>query len=282
MTENLNISQGLKNSNTDNSQDNLLEDVRENHVTDSEIQKLKEALKFSQDENGHLQNELWYSKKKYSELEEDYFFSKQTIENLKRSLDASIERIEKQHRRFLVFKISSIFLISVLLGSILLFCYNGWIETGISGFVNGIIYKNPTSAPSSSAPLVTPSVQNNTPSPIPLPTNTPSLIGLAKKAEKDTQGQSLDMQLNEFQKQLNDTSASLRATKDTKKYTYSEEEVWQYCMNRWEYYDRLEGGYAGDKYTNQVFKDAGNKFGISATKAKEIWDKVDRSKYGLD
>ena len=90
------------------------------------------------------------------------------------------------------------------------------------------------------------------------------------------------MQLNEFQKQLNDTSASLRATKDTKKYTYSEEEVWQYCMNRWEYYDRLEGGYAGDKYTNQVFKDAGNKFGISATKAKEIWDKVDRSKYGLD
>ena len=86
MTENLNISQGLKNSNTDNSQDNLLEDVRENHVTDSEIQKLKEALKFSQDENGHLQNELWYSKKKYSELEEDYFFSKQTIENLKRSL----------------------------------------------------------------------------------------------------------------------------------------------------------------------------------------------------
>lgn len=121
-----------------------------------------------------------------------------------------------------------------------------------------------------------------TPTQTPNPTATPALIGLAKEAEENTQGQSLDQQLQEFQKLMNDTGAFLRTTKDTKDYSYSEEEIWQYCMNRWDYYDRLAGGYAGDKYTSQVFKDAGKEFGISAAEAERIWDKVDRSKYGLD
>lgn len=120
------------------------------------------------------------------------------------------------------------------------------------------------------------------PTPTPKPTATPTLIGLAKEAEENAQGQSLNQQLLEFQKLMNDTGASLRTTKDTKNYSYSEEEIWQYCMNRWDYYDRLAGGYAGDKYTSQVFKDAGKEFGISAAEAERIWDKVDRSKYGLD
>lgn len=112
--------------------------------------------------------------------------------------------------------------------------------------------------------------------------NTPTLTELVNEAEKNAQGQSLNNQLKELQKQLNNAGSSIRATRDTNKYSYSEEAVWQYCMNRWEYYDQIEGGYAGDKYTKQVFRDAGNQFGITASEAERIWNKVDRSKYGLD
>ncbi len=67
----------------------------------------------------------------------------------------------------------------------------------------------------------------------------------------------------------------------TKNLTATEEAIWKYCNDRWEYYDRLEGRYSGDKYTEQVFKDAGNKFGISADEAERIWTKADRAKLGL-
>ena len=99
--------------------------------------------------------------------------------------------------------------------------------------------------------------------------------------DKETDS-SLNSQLEEFQKQLNDAGSLIRKEKDTKKYTHSEEEVWQYCMDRWAYYDDLAGGYSGDKYTKQVFKDAGKKFRIPSSEAERIWNKVDRSKCGLD
>lgn len=68
-----------------------------------------------------------------------------------------------------------------------------------------------------------------------------------------------------------------------KKSTYSdkEESIWQYCRDRWTYYDKLEGGYSGDKHTNDVFNDASKKFGISATEAKSIWNKVDQANLGI-
>jgi len=69
---------------------------------------------------------------------------------------------------------------------------------------------------------------------------------------------------------------------DSKKYASKEEEIWKYCMDRWEYYDELEGGYSGDKYTEEVFDDAGEKFGISDSEAERIWDKVDKAKLGIN
>jgi predicted Zn-dependent protease with MMP-like domain len=67
---------------------------------------------------------------------------------------------------------------------------------------------------------------------------------------------------------------------DSKKYTNAEEDIWKYCMDIWEYYDELEGEYSGDKYTENVFNDAGKKFGISDNEAEKIWDKVDKAKLG--
>ncbi|MDI9457454.1 MAG: hypothetical protein QM344_05935 [Bacillota bacterium] len=42
------------------------------------------------------------------------------------------------------------------------------------------------------------------------------------------------------------------------------------------------GGYSGDKYTENVFQDAGDKYGISASKAESIWNKVEKAKLGLN
>lgn len=87
--------------------------------------------------------------------------------------------------------------------------------------------------------------------------------------------------LLDFQEDLDDIGNQIREDNDTGNYSISEEAVWQYCMDRWDYYDALEGGYSGDKYTEQVFIDAGNEFGISASEAERIWDKVDKEKLGI-
>lgn len=60
-----------------------------------------------------------------------------------------------------------------------------------------------------------------------------------------------------------------------------EYEIWEYCRNRWEYYDKLEGKYSGDKHTEDVFNDASKEFGISSSEAKEIWEKIDLEQMGI-
>lgn len=62
----------------------------------------------------------------------------------------------------------------------------------------------------------------------------------------------------------------------------SEQEIWQYCKDRWEYYDKLAGEYSADKYDKEVFNDAGNQFGITSDEAFRIWDKVDKEQLGVD
>lgn len=86
--------------------------------------------------------------------------------------------------------------------------------------------------------------------------------------------------LNQFQENLDTYGATQRAISDKGGYTAYEESIWQFCHDRWTYYDKLNGGYSGDKYTAQVFKDAASKFGISASSAQSIWDKVEKKKLG--
>lgn len=88
---------------------------------------------------------------------------------------------------------------------------------------------------------------------------------------------------DEFGEDLEKISGELyKSAKDLGGYTEKEEAIWKYCQDRWNYYDRLEGGYSGDKYTNNVFQDAGNEFGITAKAAEAIWAKVDKAKLGID
>lgn len=109
----------------------------------------------------------------------------------------------------------------------------------------------------------------------------PEISELEKSVVENDSNTSDDEFLNEFQSDLDSVGDELRQENDTGNYSNNDEAIWQYCQNRWDYYDALEGGYSGDKYTEQVFIDAGNKFGISATEARRIWDKVDKEKLGI-
>lgn len=57
-----------------------------------------------------------------------------------------------------------------------------------------------------------------------------------------------------------------------------EERIWQFCMDRWDYYDNLDGDYTGDKYTDNVFNEAGLEFEITPEEAESIWLKVEKAK----
>ena len=44
-----------------------------------------------------------------------------------------------------------------------------------------------------------------------------------------------------------------------------------YIKGRYEHYDNINGGYAGDKYSNTIMQEAANKYGISSQQAYIIW-----------
>lgn len=66
-------------------------------------------------------------------------------------------------------------------------------------------------------------------------------------------------------------SSSMPSTTSTKT-TYSNSEVKKWIEARYEYYDKIEGGYAGDKYTNTILQEASEKFDMSVTEVKQAWD----------
>ncbi len=44
-----------------------------------------------------------------------------------------------------------------------------------------------------------------------------------------------------------------------------------YIQSRYDHYDDISGGYAGDKYSNIIMQEAANKYGISSQQAYIIW-----------
>ncbi|WHH57678.1 hypothetical protein [Petroclostridium sp. X23] len=48
--------------------------------------------------------------------------------------------------------------------------------------------------------------------------------------------------------------------------------VYQWCQKRYEYYDKMNSGYSGDKYTAAVFEDAAKHFGISTARIRWLYD----------
>lgn len=130
---------------------------------------------------------------------------------------------------------------------------------------------------------------------VPTKSNT-TLSGMEKDSDtnngdssniENSKSSSRGLSEKEFQSQLNDFQENLASQRsefeknDTGNYSSNDEAVWQYCQDRWKYYDSLENGYSGDKHTQDVFNDAASRFGISTSEAKRIWNSVDQAKLGL-
>lgn len=49
------------------------------------------------------------------------------------------------------------------------------------------------------------------------------------------------------------------------------QEIKDWIENRYNYYDKLEGKYCGDKYTNTIFNEASEKYGFTYQEISNIW-----------
>ena len=48
-------------------------------------------------------------------------------------------------------------------------------------------------------------------------------------------------------------------------------EICEYIESRYEYYDNLNGGYSGDKYSDTIMEEAAQKYGLTVTQIEIIW-----------
>lgn len=48
-------------------------------------------------------------------------------------------------------------------------------------------------------------------------------------------------------------------------------EICSYIESRYEYYDNLNGGYSGDKYSDTIMEEAAQKYGLTVTQIEIIW-----------
>lgn len=48
-------------------------------------------------------------------------------------------------------------------------------------------------------------------------------------------------------------------------------EICEYVQSRYDYYDRINGGYAGDKYSKTIWKETCEKYGITESQLDIIW-----------
>ena len=48
-------------------------------------------------------------------------------------------------------------------------------------------------------------------------------------------------------------------------------EICKYIQGRYDYYDKQNGGYAGDKYSDTIMKEAAKKYGLSVSQIEIIW-----------
>lgn len=72
------------------------------------------------------------------------------------------------------------------------------------------------------------------------------------------------------------SGSGVEGTKSKKKLTDTQrKEIKNYVQKRYDYYDKKEGKYCGDKYTDTIFKEASQKYGFTATEIKNIWSDLD-------
>lgn len=72
------------------------------------------------------------------------------------------------------------------------------------------------------------------------------------------------------------SGSGTEGVKSKKKLTDTQrQEIKKYIEQRYDYYDKKEGKYCGDKYTDTIFKEASQKYGFTVTEIKNIWSDLD-------
>ena len=54
-------------------------------------------------------------------------------------------------------------------------------------------------------------------------------------------------------------------------YNSDKKKICEYIQSQYDYYDSLNGGYAGDKYTDIIWQEAMNKYGLTSSQLDVIW-----------
>ncbi|MBQ7121735.1 MAG: hypothetical protein IJO03_05665 [Clostridia bacterium] len=47
--------------------------------------------------------------------------------------------------------------------------------------------------------------------------------------------------------------------------------ICEYIEGRYEYYDNINGGYSGDKYSDRIMQEAATRYGLTTTQIEIIW-----------
>lgn len=69
---------------------------------------------------------------------------------------------------------------------------------------------------------------------------------------------------------------SVEGEKSKKKLTDTQrQEIKKYIQQRYDYYDKKEGKYCGEKYTDTIFKEASQKYGFTVAETYNIWSNLD-------
>lgn len=56
----------------------------------------------------------------------------------------------------------------------------------------------------------------------------------------------------------------------------NQNEVYQYCQDRWDFYEVKDGGYYPSKHDHRVFEDAAQEFGMTSEAVMKVFDKIDK------
>lgn len=103
----------------------------------------------------------------------------------------------------------------------------------------------------------------------------------AQKIDPDYTGefsQEITQYASNLLKKHQDSSSSIshsEAKSTTDKYNSltnsDKKKICEYIQSRYDYYDSLNGGYAGDKYTDIIWQEAMNKYGLTSSQLDVIW-----------
>ena len=107
-------------------------------------------------------------------------------------------------------------------------------------------------------------------------------VFIIKQSNSNTISQQTTVESTEESNVAYNSSIAVNDTEQTTE-SYTSEDIYSsltnsekkaicnYIERRYDYYDTLNGGYSGDKYSDTIMQEAANEFGITAEQAYIIW-----------